>query len=548
MTRAPHTPLPKPSLLLAALFMLCALLCGAAAGIAQAGGEAPAVAVSELPDPDLTGLEDAVADQIREMQDFVSYQLTETETRPAQLAEQIGELGRLYLAYELNGPAEQCLVLADRLAPRDFRWVYHLGYLTQSAGRLDEAATYYERALSIVPDVGPAKIRLGQVYAAQNLPERAEWVLRDVLRSDPTSAAAEAALGELLVAQKRYREGEQLLLSALDRQPGANRLYYPLALALRDRGEEAAARAMMAKRGTVGVRPADPLIDGLAELAIGERVHLLRGQAAYRAGRFEEAAEEFRGAIEIKPTGVAGHINLGSTLGQLGDTDGAIAEYRKAIELAPANATALYNLGALLRQRGELGEALDSFRNAALYAPEDGVIRFQLADALRLTGREKESLLHFRKSAELEPPGEMARFREVQVLNQLGRDAEAIARLKEGLAVIPRSSLLALTLARLLASSDDLSLRDGERAIQILNDSPIRRSIRSFETLAMAYAEAGDCDKAVEWQSQALEAAMDFDEKETAAALERTLEHYRDDRPCRYLSAAAPATDPEPGG
>lgn len=543
MIRIPRIPLAKPLLLLAAL-----LVSGAAAGVAQDAGEAPTVQVSELPDPDLTGLEEAVAQQIREMREFVVRQLTEAEIRPGKRAEQIGELGRLYLAYELNGPAEQCLLVADRLAPRDFRWVYHLGYLAQSTGRLDEAATYYERALSIVPDVNPAKIRLGQVYAAQNRPERAEWVLRDVLRSDPTSAAAEAALGELLVAQKRYREAEQLLLSALDRQPGANRLYYPLALALRDRGEEAAARAMMAKRGTVGVRPADPLIDGLTELAIGERVHLLRGQAAYRAGRFDEAAKEFRGAVEIKPTSVAGHINLGSTLGQMGDSEGAIAEYRKAIELAPANATALYNLGALLRQRGELGEALDSFRNAALYAPEDGVIRFQLADALRLTGREKESLLHFRKSAELEPPGEMARFREAQVLNELGRDAEAIARLKEGLAIIPRSSLLALTLARLLASSSDLSLRDGERAVQILNEAPIRRSLRSFESLAMAYAEAGDCEKAVEWQSQAWEAALDFDDQEIAATLESALDHYRNDRPCRYLAEAAPATDTESGG
>ena len=537
----------RSRLLLSAL-TTCLLLPAGAKGAPQEGAASPAVEVGELPDPDLTGLEEAVAGQLRKMRDFVVQQITETETVAAQLAEPIGELGRLYLAYELDGPAEQCLRIAARLAPRDFRWSYHLGYLTQTAGRLDEAATYYERALAIVPDVGPAKIRLGQVYAAQNRPERAEWVLRDALAADPTSAAAEAALGELLVAQKRYREGEKLLYSALERQPGANRLYYPLALALRDRGEEGAARDMMAKRGTVGVRPADPLIDGLAELAIGERVHLLRGQAAYRAGRYEEAAGEFRGAIEIKPDSVSAHINLGSTLGQLGEVEAAIAEYRRAIELAPANATALYNLGALLRRRGELAEALDAFRNAALYAPEDGAIRFQLADALRLTGRAEESLIHFRQSAKLEPPGELARFREAQVLNGLGRDAEAIGRLEEGLAVIPRSSMLALTLARLLASVPDVSLRDGDRALEILNESPIRRSLRSLETLAMAYAEVGRCDEAFDWQSQAWELALDFDDPTLAEELKRTLDRYQNDRPCRYLVDVATAVDTVPGG
>ncbi len=541
-----HLPLRLSNLLLPML-AICLLLPASGLSAPQGGEEAPTVDVAELPDTDLAGLEAAVADQLREMHQFVVHQITETETRPVQLAEAIGELGRLYLAYELSGPAEQCLLLAARLAPRDFRWTYHLGYLTQNAGRLDEAATYYERALAIVPDVGPAKIRLGQVYVAQDRPERAEWVLRDALAADPTSAAAEATLGELLVAQKRYREGEALLRSALDRQPGADRLYYPLALALRDRGEEGAARAMMAKRGTVGVRPADPLIDGLAELAIGERVHLLRGQAAYRAGRFEEAASEFRGAIEIKPDSVSGHINLGSALGRLGDADGAIEEYRKAIAIAPANATALYNLGALLRQRGELAEALDQF-NAALYAPEDGGIRFQLADALRLTGRGDDSLIHFRKSAELEPPGELARFREAQVLNTLGRDAEAAQRLEEGLVIIPRSSMLALTLARLLASSPDLAVRDGQRALEILEKSPIRRSLRSFETLAMAYAEVGRCEEAVDWQSQAWEASLDFDDQTLAEGLKSTLDHYQNDRPCRYLADSTPTVDSSPGG
>lgn len=552
---------------LPSLLLLCLLAPGpltAAAPSEAPGTEAPDTAgtesgapaedasttvdVAELPEPELSGLEKAVAEQLAEMHRFVVRQITESESRPDQLAEPIGELGRFYLAYELLDPAETCLRIAARLSPRDFRWPYHLGYLTQSAGRLDEAATFYERSLSIVPSVGPAKIRLAQVYAAQNKPERAEWLLRDALARDPTSTAAEATLGELLVAQKRYLEGEDLLRSALERQPGADRLYYPLALALRGRGEENAARAMMAKRGTVGVRPADPLIDGLAELAIGERVHLLRGRAAYQAGQFEEAAKEFRGAIEMRPDQVSGYVNLGSTLGRLGDTDAAIAQFRKAIELAPANATALYNLGALLRARGELADALDQFRNAALYSPEDGGVRFQLADALRLTGRAEESLIHYRKSAELEPPGELARFREVQVLNGLGRDGDAIRRLEEGLVVIPRSSILAISLARLLASSSDLSLRNGERALAILEKAPIRRSVRAFETLAMAHAEAGNCDEAVNWQSQAWEASLDFDDQTQAEKLKATLDHYESDRPCRYLGDLETTAEPSAAG
>ncbi len=535
---------PLPVLVLAALVAAAPSLAQAPGGAATA---APAVTPGDLPEPGLEGLEPAVAEQLAEMRGFVVKQFTETETPPPLLAEPIGELGRLYLAYDLRQPAEQCLLLADRLNPRDFRWTYHLGYLYQGDGKLEQAARHYERALAIQPGVVPAMIRLGEVYAADNRPEAAEWVLREALQRDPSSAAAEAALGELLVAAERYREGEELLRSALERQPGADRLYYPLALALRARGEDAGARAMMAKAGTVGVRPADPLIDGLEEMAIGERVHLLRGRAAYQAGDFAAAAEQFRAAAEVNPESVAAHVNLGTTLGRLGDVEGAMTEYRRAIELAPANTSALYNLGTLLMQRGESADALEQFKTAALHAPKDGGLRFQLAEALRANGLENDALLHYRQAAELAPPGEMARFREAQILTEQGRLVEAIERLEEGLELAPRSSLLALTLARLLASGPDLELRDGERALAILLNSTIRRSLRSFETLAMAYAETGNCDKALEWQSQAWEAALDADDQTLAEEMERRAAHYRDSRPCRYLpDATGPAAGDEP--
>ncbi len=268
-------------------------------------------------------------------------------------------------------------------------------------------------------------------------------------------------------------------------------------------------------------------------------MHLLRGRAAFQAGQFEEAETEFRGALEIQPDSISALINLGTTLGRLDDVEGAIAMFQKAIEIAPANSTALFNLGRLLQFQGRLEEALGHYRNAALYAPEDGGIRFQLAEALRLTGNPQEALIHFREAARLEPPGELARFRQAQILNGLGRDAEALQVLSEGLRVVPRSSMLSLTLARLLSSTSELELRDGERALEILETAPIRRSLRSFETLAMAYAEVGDCDKAVDWQSQALEAALDFDDQTLATELQRSLERYQNERPCRYLDTAA---------
>ena len=500
-----------------------------------------ALQVADLPDPDVGALEPAVARQLTEMRDFVVREMTETEKRPDQLAGSIGELGRLYLAYELYGPAERCLEIAARLLPRNFSWPYHRAYLAQQEGRLEDAAGLYELSLSILPTVDPALIRLGQVYAELNRPIAAEWVLRQALANDPTNAAAGAALGELLVTRERFAEAAQLLGAAVEQNPGADRLYYPLGLALRGLGREEEARAALAKRGTVGIRPSDPLIDGLNEKTLGERVMLLRGRSAYQAGQFEAAAAEFRRALEAKPDSIPALINLGTTLGRLEDVEGAMEQFRKAIELAPANSTAQLNLGTMLAANGRLEEAVTPLEQAALYAQEDPVIRWELAEVLRKVERFEDALIHYRAAMRLAPPGEMARFREAQVLTELGRSAEARDRLEEGIELIPRTLNLSIALARILAATPDLEVRDGVRAqelaLKVVGAAP---TLRAVETAAMAYAEAGLCDKAAEYQHRAIEAAMDRDDQELVAELQESLARYENERPCRYPGEPAP--------
>jgi tetratricopeptide (TPR) repeat protein len=389
-----------------------------------------------LPGAELGGLEEAVASQLRSAREVTLSVVADESATPEELAATIGELGRHYHAYDLRSSAEGCYRIAGRLTPEDFRWPYHLGYLLQTEGRLEEAKRAYTRALGIHRSVPPALLRLGQVHLDLGEDEAAGEVLREALSLDPTSAAVEAALGELYHSQGRHREAIALLRSALEKEPRANRLYYPLALAHRALGEMDEARRLLALQGTVGIRPADPLIDGLALLTTGERIHLLRGQSAYRAGRFADAAEEFRQAVAAEPESIAARIDLGSALGELGDVEGAIEQFERAAELAPGNETALFNLGVLLARRGDLERASDHLKQAAQLDPEDAGIRFQLAEALRRQDNFEGALVHYRRAIELEPHAEPARLGEAQALTALGRFSEVGDRLEEGLGIL----------------------------------------------------------------------------------------------------------------
>jgi predicted Zn-dependent protease len=101
---------------------------------------------------------------------------------------------------------------------------------------------------------------------------------------EPASPSVRAVLGEVALSRRDYRRAAELLEAALEALPAATRLHYPLALAYRGLGDEVRAREHLALRGVVGARPPDPLLDELEELKLGERVHVVRGGTAFRAG------------------------------------------------------------------------------------------------------------------------------------------------------------------------------------------------------------------------------------------------------------------------
>ncbi len=100
------------------------------------------------------------------------------------------------------------------------------------------------------------------------------------------------------------------------------------------------------------------------------------------------------------------------------------------------------------------------------------------------------------------------------------RFRDAIAALEDAHQRFPGRAATATTLARLLASAPDLSLRDGRRALELavaVNDadpSPVHG-----ETIALALAELGRCDEALGWMKRGVaeaERAKDAAESRTA--------------------------------
>ncbi|MCP3957542.1 MAG: tetratricopeptide repeat protein [bacterium] len=493
----------------------------------------PEVELLPLAPPDVEQLEDAVAAQLQQAHELLESVRAEPGSSPGQLAAAFGETGRLYHAYELSEPAAVCYENASRLAPDDFRWVYYLAILHQQAGRLEAAAARYGRALDIEPRSLPALIHLGEVQLAAQRLDDARATLGRALELDPASAAAMAVLGQVALSEKQYGEAVKHLETALAAVPAANRLHHPLGLAYRGLGDMDKAREHLMQRGKVGVKPVDPLIDELDDLETGERVLLLRGQTAFRAGRYAEAAEAFEAAVAARPESVRARVNLASALAQSGRQDEAVVRFREVLELEPGNRTAHYNLGVLLAYSGDAHGAAESLSAAVDLEPSDAGARLELARALQRLGRWDEARDHAAKVVEQEPASESARLLEVEMLLRQDRFAEARGRLEEAHELMPEAGRVAAALAKVLAACPDPAQRAGARALNLaLRVHEASRDPRHAETVALALAELGRCDDAMDWQRRALEAARQAGAEALAGRLEQTLSQL-EQRPCR---------------
>jgi len=501
---------------------------------AAAAAPAPAPALQAVPAPDLSPLEAAVAEQLAAVRSTVDAVLADPASGAAERAVAYGDLGRVYHAYGLLQPARSAYENAAALAPGEFRWPYYLGLLHQAAGDLGAAAGAFDRVLALLPRALPALVHRAEVALAANRPDEAESYLLRALDTDPESAAVRAVLGQVALSRREYARAAELLEAALEALPDADRLHYPLALAYRGLGDEQRAREHLALRGEVGVRPPDALLDEMEALRRGERVQLLRGQTAYRAGRYAEAAEAFRAAVAANPESVPARVDLAAALVAVGDPSGAEDELRRALELAPRNATAHYNLGLILGAAGDATAAARELAAAVESAPRDPGMRLAYAQALAGARRDEEALAAFRVALGQSPLDAAVRLGEAQMLVRLGRYGEARERLEEASATLPEDPSIALALAKVLAAAPDPAVRDGARALGLARTlHQGQMTDRSAEALALALAETGACAEAAGLLRQIAAAARAAGDAGRAAALEADAARHDAGPPCR---------------
>lgn len=102
-----------------------------------------------------------------------------------------------------------------------------------------------------------------------------------------------------------------------------------------------------------------------------------------------QAIENYQRVVDLAPTWIEAHINLGVAYYQLGQLSDARNAFLAAVQIDPLNGISRYNLGCTLEEMGELEEAINHLRHAARSMPAHADVHFNLALAYEKRGERR---------------------------------------------------------------------------------------------------------------------------------------------------------------
>lgn len=260
------------------------------------------------------------------------------------------------------------------------------------AGRLSEAGTVLQNAISQHPDHADLRVELARLQLRQNNFVAASISLEEALDRSADPRVVLPMLGQAYLVLKQPARARSALEKAVRHDPSDLGSQYNLGRLLRVEGEAQAAIPVLEK--ALSLNPQGRML---------HRIQVNLGALYLDVHRYSPALALYEDLSRQDPEEAEWRYNLAVAHGRLGEPRAALERTREAIRLEPEMARAHLLAGTQLRTLGKLEEAL----RAALRASELDPTAAQalaLAASLELDlGRHEQALGRARRLVEIDP-------------------------------------------------------------------------------------------------------------------------------------------------
>ena len=455
---------------------------------------------------------------------------TDTDTR--LLASEYGKLGNLYLTHDLFTSADACYNNAILLHPGHFPWLYYSGYLAQVNGNLETALKRYKQAAELDPEYLPARHRLAQVHLDLNHTDEAFTLYTSLLNKPEYRAAAHYGLGQVSSIKQDYPGAIQHFSSALELQPEARQVHYPLALALRASGQKERAKQHLQQLGKREIAINDPLVESLEALKNPASRHFVSAMSAVLKKEYSMAISNFQKGLEFNPDNNAARTSYARVLYLANKRNEARTQLKTVISSDPDKTLAIFLLALLEDEAGNKEKAAELYKRVIEIDPKHEGAHFFLGNYYLAKNDYKNAILQYQAVTAVNEKNISAQALKLVAMMGNGNPDRELLDLSQR--IIQRApNVLAIQRIQilLLAASDDAHVRNASKALEKAEIFYKKQPFPvNLELVALSLASAGKFDAAAEQLRQAIEAEQQYSKSKNIIRIKENLSMFEQHR------------------
>ncbi len=253
--------------------------------------------------------------------------------------------------------------------------------------RLDEAIAEAQQLLKQEPNDLPTRRLLGRIYlrrlgdltstAQSDMAERAIEQYKEIYRLDPTDTESALWLARLYRLRNEHDKAEEVLRSILKEDPDNEATVEQLTQLLLDEGKS---------------DDAVSLLEGITSRSQSPTLLDLLGDAYTQTHDLPKAEDAYRKAADLDPSESSHLRGLGQTLLAEEKFSDALKVYLKLADLMPDDADVYLRLGQIYRELNQLDLAEQSLVKARQYEPGSPEVMYNEAMLYEAQGRYNDAI------------------------------------------------------------------------------------------------------------------------------------------------------------